>query len=62
MPKQTSSTIITALITACAMIAFAYYRAYVTVPAAAFWLAAAVICLVPVASCLVKRRTCGQSK
>ena len=48
MLKRLNSNIITALCTGCALIAFAFLRSYVTVPAVAFYIAAAAICLLPV--------------
>lgn len=49
MLKRFNSNIITALCTAVAMIAFAFYQSHVTVPAVAFYVAAAFICLLPLA-------------
>lgn len=58
MPRRFDSNIITALCTACAMIAYAYYHTYIAVPATAFWVAAAVISLLPVGYRLVSRKAC----
>jgi hypothetical protein len=48
MFKRLNSTLITALCTGCALIAFAFFQAHITVPAAALDVAAATICLLPV--------------
>ncbi len=48
MLKRPSSNIITALCTGGAMIAFASYQSRIAVPAVAFYIAAAIICLLPV--------------
>jgi hypothetical protein len=61
MLKKLNSTIIIALCTSAALIAFAFdqrYEASVTVPAVAFYVAAAVICLLPVLYALLRRKTC----
>jgi hypothetical protein len=48
MLKRLNSNIVTALCTGGAMIAFAFYQSHITVPAVAFYIAAATICLLPV--------------
>ena len=48
MFKRLNSTLIIALCTSCAMIAFAFLQAHVTVTAATLDAGAAVICLLPV--------------
>jgi membrane protein YdbS with pleckstrin-like domain len=61
MNKRLNSTIIIALCTSCALIAFAFdqsHKAFVTVPAVAFFVAAATICLLPVFYALLRRKTC----
>ena len=58
MLKRLNSNIITALCTACAMIAFAFYQAYITVPAVALYVAAAIICLLPVVCAPLFRKAC----
>jgi hypothetical protein len=61
MLKKLNSTIIIALCTSAALIAFAFdqrYEASVTVPAVAFYVAATVICLLPVLYALLRRKTC----
>lgn len=40
------------------MIAYAYYHTYIAVPATAFWVAAAIISLLPVGYRLVFRKAC----
>jgi hypothetical protein len=47
MLKRLNPNIIIALCTACAMIAFAFYRAYINVPAVVFYVAAAAIIILP---------------
>jgi hypothetical protein len=59
MLKRLNGNIITALCTACAMIAFAFYERYktsVAVPTVAFYGAAAVICLLPVLYARLRRK------
>jgi len=58
MLKRLNSNIITALCTGCALIAFAFYQAYITVPATAFYVAAAIICLLPVVYAPACRKAC----
>jgi hypothetical protein len=58
MLKRFNSNIITALCTAGAMIAFAYYRSHIDVPAVAFYVAAAIICLLPVVFAPACRKAC----
>ena len=61
MLKKLNATIIIALCTGAAVIAFAFYQRYtasVRVPEAAFYLAAAVICLLPVLYALLRHKTC----
>jgi hypothetical protein len=52
--------IIVAFCTSCALTAFAVYQRYrpVTIPADALFVAAAIICLMPVLYGLVRRKTC----
>jgi uncharacterized membrane protein YqjE len=59
--KRLNGNIIIALCTTCAIIAFAFdqrYEAAITVPAVAFYVAAAIICLLPVFYALFRRKTC----
>ncbi|MGA7235214.1 MAG: hypothetical protein WBY44_06030 [Bryobacteraceae bacterium] len=49
MLKRFNANIITALCTGGALIAFAFFQSYITVPATVFYVAAAAICLLPVA-------------
>jgi hypothetical protein len=61
MFKKLNSNIIIALCTSCALIAFAFYErhgASGSVPAVAFYGAAAVICLLPVLYGLLRHKTC----
>jgi hypothetical protein len=61
MLKRLNANIIIALCTSCAIIAFAFYERYEasgTVPAVAFYGAAAVICLRPVLYALLCHKTC----
>ena len=61
MLKKPNSTIIIALCTSAALIAFAFAKrsgASVTVPDVAFYVAAAIICLLPVFYALLRRETC----
>ena len=61
MLKRLNSNIITALCTGCAIIVFAVYRAHITVPAVALYIAAAIICLLPVVFAPACRRACRNS-
>lgn len=61
MLKRLNANIILALCTSCTIIAFAFYQRYegsVTVPAVAFYGAAAVICLLPVLYALLRHKIC----
>lgn len=61
MLKKLDSTIIVALCTSAALIAFAFgerYETSVTVPAFAFYLAATVICLLPVLYASLRHKSC----
>jgi hypothetical protein len=61
MLKRLNSTIIIALCTSAALIAFAFYQRYegpVTVPTGAFYIAAAIICLLPVFYALFRHKSC----
>jgi hypothetical protein len=61
MFKKLNGLVITALFTSGAIIAFAFYQRYeapYTVPAVAFYFAAAVICLLPVLYGLLRHKTC----
>jgi uncharacterized membrane protein YqjE len=65
MFKKFNSTIIIALCTAAALIAFAFdqrYKTSVIIPEVAFYLAAAVICLLPVLYALLRRKSCDCSR
>jgi hypothetical protein len=65
MFKKFNSTIIVALCTSAAIIAFAFdqrYKASVTISEVAFYLAAAVICLLPVFYGLLRRKSCDCSR
>lgn len=60
MLKRTNPTIVIALCTSCAIIAFAFYQRSapsVIVPTVVFYLAAAVICLLPALYALVHCKT-----
>ena len=61
MLKRFNSNIITALCTACAIIAFAVYRTHFSAPAVVFYVAAATICLLPVVFAPACRRACRNS-
>jgi hypothetical protein len=61
MTKRHNADIIVALCTSCALIAFAFYQrseASGTVPAVAFYVAAAAICLLPVLYAILRRKIC----
>jgi hypothetical protein len=61
MLKRLNANIIIAFCTSCAIVAFAFdqrYGASITVPAVAFFVAAAIICLLPVFYALFRRKTC----
>jgi hypothetical protein len=58
MFKRLNSTIITALCTACALIAFAFFQAHFAVRPTTFDLAAAAICLLPVIFAPILRSAC----
>jgi len=61
MLKRLNVNIIIAFCTSCAMIAFAFYERYAasgTVPAVAFYGAAAVICLLPALYALLRHKIC----
>jgi hypothetical protein len=61
MLKGLNANTIIALCTSCAIIAFAFYERYDasgTVPAVAFYGAAAVICLLPVLYALLRHKIC----
>ena len=61
MLKKLDSTIIVALCTSAALMAFAFderYEASVTVPAVAFYVAATVICLLPVLYASLRHKSC----
>jgi hypothetical protein len=56
-----NTNIIIALFTGCALIAFAFYLRYagpIAVPEVAFYVAAAMICLLPVVYTLLRHKTC----
>jgi hypothetical protein len=64
MLKRLNANIIIAFCTSCAMIAFAFYQrheASINVSAAAFYIAAAIICLLPVVYSLFRRTTCRRA-
>lgn len=58
MLKRLNANIIIALCTSCALIAFARYEASINVSAVAFYITAAIICLLPVFYALFRRKTC----
>jgi hypothetical protein len=61
MLKKLNAKIIIALCTSCAIIAFAFYERHAasnTLPAGEFYIAAAVICLLPVSYALLRCKTC----
>lgn len=63
--KKFNSTTFIALCTGGALMAFAFgqgYESHFAVPAVAFYLAAAVICLLPVFTALVRRKVCARSQ
>jgi hypothetical protein len=60
MSKEQKANIVTALCTACAMIAFAFYKRYATsfaISSTALFVAAAVVCLAPALYGLVRCRS-----
>ena len=60
MTKRRNANIIVASCTSCALIAFAVYERYEasgTVPAVAFYVAAAAICLLPVLYAILRHKT-----
>jgi len=64
MLKKFNSTTVIAVCTGGALIAFALTKRYepaLAVPAVALYLAAAVICLLPVVFALVRHKTCERS-
>ena len=61
MRKRFNSNFSIALCTGCALIAFAFYHTSIAVPAVAFYVTAATICLLPVAYCLVTRKACRKT-
>ena len=64
MLKKLNTNIILAFCTSCAMIAFAFYQRYetsITVPVVAFYIAAAIISLLPVFYALLRRRICRKT-
>lgn len=65
LTKKFNSTTFIALCTGGALMAFAFgqgYEPHFTLPAVAFYLAAAVICLLPVFAALVRRKVCARSE
>jgi hypothetical protein len=61
MLKKLNSNIIVALCTSCALIAFAFYERYDdsdTVPAVAFYIAAATICILPALYATFRHKSC----
>ncbi len=65
MLKKRNSTIVIALCTAAALIAFAFYRRYegpIPVPAEAFYVAAAIICLLPVFHARLRHKSCRNKR
>jgi len=61
MLKRLNANIIIAFCTSCALIAFAFYERYegpIQVRATTFYMAAAVICLLPVVYGLLRCKTC----
>jgi len=61
MTKRRNANIIVASCTSCALIAFAFYERYEassTMPAVAFYVAAAVICLLPVLYASLRPKSC----
>jgi hypothetical protein len=61
MTKRRNADVIVALCTGCALIAFAFYERYEasgTVPAVAFYVAAAAICLLPVLYAILPHKIC----
>lgn len=63
MSKRFDGTILIALCTSAAMMAFAFYQRYATpatVPEVAFYIAAAIICVLP--HTLVRQRTCRKNR
>jgi hypothetical protein len=61
MTKRRNAEIIFALCTGCALIAFAFYermKPQGTVPAVAFYVAAAAICLLPVLYAILPHKIC----
>jgi hypothetical protein len=65
MFKKPNSTIIIGLCTAVALIAFAFNQRYgiaLRAPASAFYIAAAVICLLPVLYGLIRHKACQNKR
>jgi hypothetical protein len=61
MLKRRNSTTIIAFCTSATLITFAFYQRYegpVTVPTDAFYIAAAIICLLPVFHALIRHKSC----
>jgi len=61
MLKRLNTRIIIALGASCALIAFAYYQRYegpIAVPVGVFFIAAAIICLLPVFYALFRCKAC----
>ncbi len=61
MLKRLNTKIIVALCTSCAIIGFAFYERHAAsnpVPAVAFYIAAAVTCLLPVSCALLRCKIC----
>ena len=61
MLKKLNANIIVALCASCAIIAFAFYERYTAsriAPAVAFYIAAAVICLLSVFNALLRHKVC----
>ena len=61
MLKKFNSTIVVALCTGAGLIAFARYEASISVSAVGLYVAAAVICLLPVFSALVRHKACARA-
>ncbi len=58
MFKPFNANFITAICTGCALVAFAFLKVYIDVPAATLYFAAAAICLFPVLYAPARRKQC----
>jgi hypothetical protein len=64
MPKKLNGNTFIAFVTGLAIVAFAFYQRQegaVIVPTVAFYLAAAIICLLPVLYAVIRHKTCRKT-